>query len=180
MREIEIKARVKDEQNLLDSLVVHGIHLGKPVTQHDVVYCKPGAVENAFDANWLRIRTENGKKVTFTLKRSVHGHLDSIEHETVVSDGEELEAIIKLLGFELYSNLTKIRQKAKIGDIEFCFDKVPQLGTFVEAEKMMKHDADHDEVVLELWKFLETLGLSHEDEEERGYDVLEREQRLSI
>ncbi len=178
MREIEIKVRVKDEKLVRAKLNDLDIKLSAPVVQHDVVYGKPGAVENAFDANWLRIRTENDEKVILTLKRSVVGHLDSIEHETSVGDGAELEEIIKLLGFELYSDLTKTRQKAKYKDIEICLDKIDGLGTFVEAEKMMAHDADHEEVTEELWALLQRIGLSNIDEEKQGYDVMERNQRL--
>jgi adenylate cyclase class 2 len=115
--------------------------------------------------------------VYFTLKRSVVGHLDSIEHETIVQDAKELEAIIKLMGYELYSDLTKIRQKAKHGEFEICLDEVPNLGTFIEVEKIMHHDADHDMVVDELWDFLQKLGVSKYDEQHEGYDVLERRQR---
>lgn len=179
MREIEIKAKLRNEEHTLRLLNKLGVKLGKPVTQHDVVFGKPGAIENAFDSNWLRIRTENNKTVTFTLKRSVHGHLDSIEHETIVENAKELEAIIKSLGFELYSDLTKVRQRAKYGDIEICYDKLPNLGAFIEAEKIMNNDADHDTVVEELWNLFEDLGISRGDEEEQGYDVLERTQRLS-
>jgi adenylate cyclase, class 2 len=177
MREIEIKARVRDEKSLLEQLQKQGIELGGSLKQHDVVFGQPGAADNEFGANWLRIRTQNDSTVYFTLKRSVVGHLDSIEHETIVDDAKELEEIIKLMGYELYSDLTKIRRKAKHGDLEICLDEVPSLGTFIEVEKIMQHDAEHDEVVAELWEFLQKLGISKEDEEHLGYDTLERQKR---
>ena len=177
MREIEIKARISNPTKLQETLKLKGIHLSKAVKQHDVVYCILGSADNALDANWLRIRTENDEKVIFTLKRSVVGHLDSIEHEVMVDSAEELEAIIKLLGFEPYSDLTKIRQKAQTGSLEICVDIVPGLGDFIEVEKMMDKDANHDTVVNELWKFLNTLGIEKNAEEHLGYDVLERKKR---
>lgn len=177
MREIEIKVRVQDKKALEDSLRGAGIVLSEPIKQHDVVYGKPGSLDNAPGANWLRIRTENDSKVVFTLKQSVVGHLDSIEHELEVSDAVEMEAIIQLLGFELYSDITKIRQKCKVGDIEICLDEVPGLGTFIEAEKMQQHEADHDGVVAELWQLFTKLNLSKADEVHQGYDVMERAKR---
>lgn len=177
MREIEVKVQVKDIKKLEKILVEKGITLGDKLTQHDVVYGEPGNKDNESGANWLRIRTENNKKVYFTLKRSVVGHLDSIEHETIVDDAKELEEIIKLLGYELYSDITKIRRKAKIGEIEICIDSVPSLGDFIEAELMMDHQSNHDIVVAELWKLLESFGLDRADEVHEGYDVLERKQR---
>lgn len=177
MREIEIKARVKDPQHLKNELEKKGIKLGKSCKQHDVVYCLPGSQDNALDANWLRIRTEDDKTIYFTLKRSVVGHLDSIEHETIVDNAKELESIINYLGYELYSDLTKNRQKAKYKDIEICVDNIPGLGDFVEAELLMNNDVEHTEVVNELWDLLTSLGVSKDDEEHLGYDVLERRKR---
>lgn len=177
MREIEVKARIKNLKKLEKVLVEQGIVLSEKLTQHDVVYGEPGNKDNEAGANWLRIRTENDSKVYFTLKRSVVGHLDSIEHETIVDDAKELEEIIKLLGYELYSDITKIRRKVKVGDIEICVDSVPSLGDFIEAELIMSHDSNHDDVVRELWDLLESLGIDRSDEVHEGYDVLERRQR---
>lgn len=177
MREIEIKCRLSDKEAVKSKLKEVGVLLGEPLRQHDVVYGMPGAMDGSQGANWLRIRTENDEEVYFTLKRSVVGHLDSIEHETKVANPSELEAIIKELGFQLYSDLTKIRRKGKLGDIEICFDEVPGVGDFLEAEKIMKKDADHDRVVDELWSVFFNLGLSRDDEVYEGYDVLERRLR---
>jgi adenylate cyclase class 2 len=177
MREIEIKARVIDAKAFEEKLLEAGIKLSEPTKQHDRVYGEPNIGDNHPGANWLRIRTENDATHIFTLKSSVKGHLDSIEHETRIEDPMELENIILALHFVPYSDLTKIRRKAKVGDIEICFDTVPGLGTFVEAEKMMGHDADHDTVVAELWDLLRGLDISEDQEVHEGYDVLERRTR---
>ncbi len=177
MREIEIKCRVTDGLSLQSKLESIGIKLGPAKSQHDVVYGWPGAKEAAFKNNWLRIRTEDEKTVYFTLKRSVVGHLDSIEHEVIVDNADELREIILNLGYELYSDLTKIRRKAAYGDIEICFDEVPGLGTFIEAEKIMHKDAEHDEVVAELWGLFDSLGITKDQEVHEGYDILERKMR---
>ena len=177
MREVEIKVRLENVESLISKLVKKGVELGEPKKQHDVVFGEPGAADNHLNSNWLRVRTENDTKVYFTLKRSVQGHLDSIEHETIDDDASELENIIKALGYELYSDLTKIRRKAKIGDIEICVDEVPRLGSFIEAEKMVEHDSDHDTVVAELWELLESFDISKNDEVLEGYDVMERKLR---
>ena len=174
MREIEIKARVGHKDQVLAALDKLGIRLGKPKKQHDVVYSRPGAMDNDPGENWLRVRTEDDHHVTFTLKRSVTGELDSIEHETVVDSAAEITSIIGYLGYELFSDLTKVRQKAQNGDIEICFDEVPGLGTFIEAEKLCPEDADYDAVSKELWELFTRLGLDKADEETSGYDVLMR------
>ncbi len=177
MREIEIKARIIDVKKLESSLETLGITLSGPIKQHDRVFGERDGLENALEANWLRIRTENNQKHIFTLKRSVIGHLDSIEHETEIVDAAELENIIRLMKYEPYSDLTKIRRKGHVGEIEICYDEVPELGMFIEAEKLMGNEADHDKVVDELWKLLYKLGIDKKDEIHEGYDVLERRMR---
>jgi adenylate cyclase class 2 len=174
VREIEIKARVKDKNKTLATLEKLGIRLGVPKKQHDVVYSRPGAKDNDPGENWLRVRTENDKKIIFTLKRSVTNELDSIEHEVVVDSGAELTAIIGWLGYELFSDLTKVRQKAKFGDIEICLDEVPDLGIFIEAEKLCPDNADYQTVAKELWGLFARLNISKSQEETSGYDVLIR------
>ena len=140
MREVEIKVRLTSVKSFISKLDEKGIKLGEPKKQHDVVFGEPGAVENHLKANWLRIRTENDSVVYFTLKKSVEGHLDSIEHEVTVNESAELKNIILCLGYEPYSDLTKVRRKVKINDIEICLDEVPGLGNFVEAEKLVKEN----------------------------------------
>lgn len=174
MREIEIKVRVNDLDKLLSYISSLGIKLGKKLKQHDVVYALPGSEDNHLEAIWLRVRTENDSKVYFTLKRSVVGHLDSIEHEVIVDNAREIENIIAEMGYELYSDLTKVRRKAKHGEIEICIDEVPELGNFIEAELIMQHDTNHDSAVDRLWKLFGELGLDKKDEVHEGYDVLER------
>lgn len=171
MREIEIKARVRDEKSLRAQLISKGVKLSESIKQHDQVFGLPGAIGGSH-GNWLRIRTENNKKYIFTLKRSVTGQLDSIEHETEVADVVEMANIINELGYVPYSDITKIRQKAKIGDIEICLDKVEKLGVFVELEKLCEHDADIAKITAELWQFLHSFGINKTDEVLEGYDVM--------
>lgn len=180
MREIEVKARVSDLIGIRSALEKQGIKLSEQVTQHDVVWGLAG-VDGSGDnrSPWLRIRSETRRrevKHIFTLKRSVTNQLDSIEHETEVGDPGELEQIIKELGFELYSDLTKMRQKAQIGDVEICLDSVEGLGSFIEAEKLVADDAEHGLVAQELWTVLESLGVDRTHEVTDGYDVMMNKQ----
>jgi adenylate cyclase class 2 len=176
MREIEIKVKVADNATILATLAKQGIAVSKPVTHHDRVFGVPG--ENGGTdkpAPWLRIRTEtkDGMKTHyFTLKKSVTSQMDSIEHETIVEDDVELEKIIQHINFTPYSDLTKTRQKAKMGDIELCIDTVDGLGDFVEVEKITDEDADYETVAAELWAVLDSLEVSREDLVTDGYDVL--------
>lgn len=176
MREIEIKAKVHDLEAIRTKLADMGVSVSNPVTQHDIVWGAPG-VDGGSDntSPWLRVRSETrgaDQRHIFTLKRSVTNQLDSIEHETEIADPDQMVHIVEELGYVLYSELTKTRQKAHIGDIEICLDTVDGLGDFIEAEKLTADDADYLPVVEELWGVLETIGVSRRDEVTDGYDVL--------
>jgi len=178
MREIEIKVSLKDPEAALAALAKAGVVLSEPKEQHDVVYCLPQDLhaENNPSTNWLRIRTENGATVYFTLKRSVTGSLDSIEHETVVEKGDELAKILEYLGYVVYSDLTKIRRTGHTGDsIEICFDNVPPLGGFIELEKLCDMDVNGAAVERELFAVLDELGIAYGERMTRGYDELMNE-----
>lgn len=172
MREIEVKASISNKESLINTLTKAGVQLTSPIKQHDVVYGQKGIADNAPGSIWLRIRTENDSKVLFTLKQQHSGGLDSIEHETEVSSASETEAIIAILNFELFSDLTKYRQKANYKGIEICVDDVEGLGAFIEAEKLTDVSADGTIVVEQLWVLLEGLGVDRSSEVFEGYDVL--------
>jgi len=178
MREIEIKAKVSNQQALLNTIAQAGIQLSAPIKQHDVVYGQKGVADNAPGSIWLRIRTENDTRTIFTLKQQYDGGLDSIEHETEVSNPTELHAIIVTLGFTLYSDITKSRRKAKYNGIEICVDTVEGLGSFIEAERITEEHANGDLVAKELWTELEKFGVNRSDEVFDGYDVLMNRQTL--
>jgi adenylate cyclase class 2 len=176
MREIEIKARVASIATVVEKLEQAGIVVSEPVRQRDEVFGIPGvAGDSANSEPWLRIRTEtknSNTKYVYTLKKSVTNQLDSIEHETVVEDADELRQIILHSGFVPFSEVTKTRRKAKIGDIEICIDTVEKLGDFVEAEKLTGEDADYEAVAMELWELLEQYGANRSDEVTDGYDTM--------
>jgi len=181
MREIEIKIRLQNKERFLKKIAEQGVVLSSPATQRDQVFSVPGvdgAAKN--DAPWLRIRTETKDGVIsriFTLKKSVTNQMDSIEHETEITDSNELAKIIDHLGFVPYSDTTKTRQKARYGDIELCVDQVEGLGDFAEAEKLTEENADYEAVSGELWRLLESFGATRADHITDGYDVLMRKKQ---
>ncbi len=110
MRELEIKAKVASKDALLRKLQKYPIALGEPVRQQDIVFAQVDGDPDQSKNNWLRIRKE-GQNYTFTLKRAVTGELDNIEHETKITNPEELEKVLELIGFKRHSEIDKTRQK---------------------------------------------------------------------
>lgn len=177
MQEIEVKVRLRDLSATLLQLKNAGVVLSKPKEQHDVVYCLPENRHKANDpsVNWLRVRTQDSSIVFFTLKRSVEGNLNSIEHETVVENAQELEAMLTYMGYVVFSDLVKIRRTGMYKGIEVCLDEVPPLGSFLELEKMSSDTVDGARVQAELLSMLEEIGIDYQERIELGYDELMNE-----
>ena len=174
MREIEVKVRLSNPDEALKKLAAAGIELSPVKEQHDVVYCLPSDLhsENNPEVNWLRIRTQNKSTVFFTLKRSVEGSLDSIEHETTVASGDELDTMLRYMGYVVFSDLVKIRRTGHYQDIEICVDEVPPLGSFIELEKLCEESVDGKQVEAKLLAVFDQLGITYEEQMTRGYDEL--------
>jgi len=176
VREIEIKVRLANLDEAKQKLVVAGVVISQPKKQHDVVYCLPENLQSEggdTSVNWLRVRTENDSTVYFTLKRSVSGSLDSIEHETIVEKGGELEKILDYMGYVVFGDLTKTRQTGHYNEsIEVCVDEVLPLGGFIELEKLCPDDADGTAVEKELFAALDVLGIEYTERMTKGYDEL--------
>ena len=108
MREVEIKAKVANKQDLFDRLNQQAISLSQPLTQEDSVYAQIVLDPDHAKNNWLRIRQE-GSRHAFTLKYAVNNELDNMEYETEVSNPKQLEQIIFRLGFKKHSEISKVR-----------------------------------------------------------------------
>lgn len=174
MREIEIKLRAKNLEEIERKLKEKGCVISEPISQHDTIYSLKGSrneFESASEGDViLRIRRlKDVAQLNLKQQRSSEG--DNLEYETEVKDPEEVHNMLTILNWYPAIEVKKMRKKGKLGEYEFCLDQVEQLGTFVEIEKLTSDDADPEEVREELFKELESLGLSREDEEIRGYDT---------
>jgi len=174
MREIEIKLKAKDLGAIERKLDELGCALSAPIHQHDVIYSKGGDTSIWGDMKEgmivVRIRRDD-RGAIFTLKQQrTHEH-DNIECETRIEDGDAMHQALLLLGFIPEVEVRKIRRKGKLGEYEICLDQAEGLGDFVELERMAENDADAARISEEIYKKLESLGLSREDEEKRGYDT---------
>jgi len=177
MREIEVKAKLGDEEKVTSELKKLGAVFSEPIKQIDTVYTKIiGDVEEYLkNDHFVRIRERSDGRFIFTVKvpKAARENLAKTEHETEVKDAKELEQCLFLMGYKTSNKVTKIRRSCKIKDYEICLDEVEELGTFVEIEKMVKDEEISDQDVLnELKNFLFSLGVERESEVRKGYDIL--------
>lgn len=173
MKEIEVKARLKNEKQVLKKLKSLGCVLSKPVRHVDTVYARiVGTLEEYFkNDHFIRIREKDDGTILVTVKKPLSRKvLTKAERETEVKDGKELEQALFLMGYQIANKVVKKRRSAHFEGYEICIDDVEGLGAFIEVEKMS--DGDDGLVRKDLNKFLISLGVSPEDEVHKGYDIM--------
>ena len=177
MKEIEIKAHLKDKNKLIKILNDFGCILSEPINQIDTVYTKIiGRLEDYLkNDHFVRIRQKSDGKTIFTVKKPLSKMvLTKAEHESEIKNHKEFENALFLMGYQIANKVIKNRQTTHYKEFEICIDEVDGLGTFIEIEKMS--DKDVDLVRVELNDVLQLLGISKDDEIYKGYDILMIEQ----
>lgn len=172
MKEIEVKARVKNIDEVKVKLIGLGSVFSEPLVQKDIVYLHQSLAFKDIKrgTSVLRIRNANGK-YTLTLKKQLENELDNIEREIVFDDFQQAADILQYMDYREVVRVTKTRVKCRYQDLTICLDDVEGLGRFIEVEKMSEI-ADSAEVQKSLFEFLQTLGVAKEDQVFKGYDTL--------
>lgn len=178
VKEIEVKARVQNVDELLRKIEELGVTFGSTLTQYDRVFLPNGTTIKEITAgvSALRIRIENGSKTIFTLKQRQNVELSAIEAEVEIVDGESLPALIQLLGYYEVLSIHKKRRKAEYKEYEICLDEVEGLGSFIEIQKFSSEDGE--KIQNELFDFLKQFGIKDSDRERKGYDTLIDEKKI--
>ena len=172
MKEIEVKARVQNFDQLIEKLKELGCSLSKPLVQKDVVYLANGVELSDVKRGNVAMRIRNSNDTcTLNLKKQLENELDCIECETIIQNPESAHNMLIQMGYHKVSRVEKTRRTCKYKDMNICIDEVLDLGNFIEVEKLSE-DADSLKTQEELFRFLESLGLKREDRIFKGYDTL--------
>lgn len=174
MREIEVKAKLKDKKTFLEKALKKGIDFGEPVVQDDITYETTTPYN---DPNWniFRIRRQKSRTILTMKYKASDRSRDNHERETIVEDAEQIAEMLVRVGYLPGVRIQKSRQTAKYQGMEVCLDEVVGLGAFVEVEKLADDKADVDEIQKELWSLLLELGVESNDRIHKGYDTLMHE-----
>jgi len=180
MREIEVKARIKDINKVVAALQNKGCYFEKEIEQIDKIF-----LHKSLDYSKVgpgvpvaRIRSSRGKHI-FTVKIPVKNRLDKFESETELDNpGQMLEAL-KLMDFFEVMTIKKKRLKTKLSGDEVCIDQVENLGNFIEMERLTDDNVQPEEVQKELFNLLESIGVEGSARVFEGYDVLLYKSRLN-
>lgn len=174
MREIEIKVKISNLDNIQRKLEKKGCILSDPISQHDVIYSRgnsKGEWQSSKEGDII-IRIRFSKNIAeLNLKQQKSGEMDNLEYETEIKDPEAMNKILAALGYAPAIEVKKLRRKGKLGEYEICVDEVEKLGNFIEIEKLTEDNADPQKIRNEIFEVIESLGLSRDDEETRGYDT---------
>ena len=171
-RELELKFIVSNENDLLDIFRMKGIEMSSPIVQIDTVYLRKGKNLNDLEKGEpvIRIRQEEETFVT-TLKKYVKGINDRMEIECQINDGIAFHKYLELLDIFPIVVVMKSRTKGKYKDITICFDRVKDLGVFIELEIITDdHHASQEKKRLEITAA--ELGLDIKDVVNIPYDVM--------
>lgn len=113
MKEIEVKAHLKNKDDVLEKLKTLGCILSEPIRQVDTVYVKIiGNVEEYLkNDHFVRIREKSDGRFIFTVKKPLSKIvLTKAEHETEVKNAKELEQALFLMGYQISNKVIKSRQ----------------------------------------------------------------------
>lgn len=168
MEEIEVKILDVDVKATIGKLEKLGAKKVHEANQKFILYDYP---DNRLkqEGKVLRLR-ENGKKIEMTLKERVSKDKSKImiEHETNISDMETAKKILSSLGIVEIWKGEKHRISYKIDNVEFEFDTIPGIPTYLEIEAP-------DEKTL--FEYVKKLGFDESDAKPWTYkDVLQHYQ----
>ncbi len=132
--EIEKKYRLSEAQKrfVLNALQELGAEFVGEDFEENILYSS-GMLAETFAV--LRVRKTHGKTI-LTYKKRVQNEFNikhQIEHETEVSNAEELEKIIESLGFHKFVVYEKRRKTWNFRAVEIVLDELP-FGEFMEIE----------------------------------------------
>lgn len=165
MYEVEVKARLKDRESIINKLISMGCSFGEELHQIDHIFIpRESEFPPAYDVPVLRVRKQNDKHL-LTLKLSQSNRQDCIEHELEISDGDKMLEIMNLINYKKVPIVNKKRIKTNYDGMEIVLDIVENLGDFIEVERIVDEDdfQIRQKIQEELLDFLTNLGVLKED-----------------
>jgi len=160
MKEVEIKAKVNDFENIKTNLKELVAELIETKNQVDRVFGhemflddKHLVIEGGLSA---RIReTDTAKSLEFKEIVRMGGGL---EIESKLHEVEDGLKFLEKLNFKEAFTVVKVREIYKHKDFEICLDKVEKLGNFIEIEKMVHSTEDEQHSRQECLDLLKVLS----------------------
>lgn len=168
MIEIEIKARVKDRDEVKEKITKIGDFIG--IQHQEDIYFDSPYQNFVKSGEVLRVRKSQHKHVlTYKKKRPDEKARVRTEHEVMVESGDEVAEILKDLGFVLIARIRKARESYKVDGCNVELDMVKGLGVFIEVEIVIPETEDIDSGKEKIFALLDKIGVPRENIEEKSY-----------
>ncbi|NGO69176.1 class IV adenylate cyclase [Streptomyces boncukensis] len=170
MIEAELKARVRNPEDVMRALEAHGT--GRAEVYQDTYYDDPDGGLDARDAE-LRVRTIHGTDETSSLLTFKDAKVDEAsgskpEHETRVEDATAVHSMLRSLGYVPVIAFEKRCRNyglhAKGRDMLATLVRVPEVdGTFLELETLVENEAGVSAALDDVRAVLADLGIDDGD-----------------
>lgn len=97
-----------------------------------------------------------------------------LEFETSVGDCQTMAELLTALGYREAFTVKKVRREWKLieedgREITLCFDRVENLGDYMELETLAAEDSDREQAVKRLLELLDFLGVSGDRMTRKSY-----------
>ena len=171
MREIELKFKVDDMNDLLAKLGDMDCEVSEILSQNDTIYVSDlNHVESVEGSIWLRVRKEN-EKVELNLKKQSAKIQESKEIEFEVSSYEKANQLLETLGYQKWVVVNKKRRYSKYLNYNLCIDEVERLGSFLEIELLVDEE-DKKDYISDLLEIAKTFELTEDNIVNSHYDTM--------
>ena len=171
MREIELKFKVDNLEELINKLKEEQCEISSIKLQNDTIYVQNlDDTESKEDSVWLRVRKENDK-IELNYKKQSKKKMESEEIEFEVSSYELANQFLKALGYLPWVEVNKKRRYSNYKEYNICIDEVEKLGSFVELEILVDKDNKED-YELALLEVAKKLGINPDKRINSHYDTM--------
>ena len=172
MREIELKFKIKDKDELLNRLDSLDCKIGELIEQKDTIYVNDlNNIESLEGSVWLRVRKEQDN-IELNYKKQSSKKQESKEIEFGVDSYEKAKQFLEELGYKKWVEVNKKRRYSKYEGANICIDEVERLGNFVEIELLVDEEDKVDNYEDELLKIAEKLGINIKNKVDDHYDTM--------
>ena len=183
MNEIELKFKVNDYNKIYQKLLQMGCIFGKKIVQRDAVFFHKD--NKNYDINFqtivIRTRIIDDSIKQVTLKRRMDDSCASREIEFLVENTEKVDEFIDSLGFVKTIEFTKERMQTTLGEFNICFDKIDELGQYVEIE-IITNDNNIQQYKNKIINFASYIGIDINNIESKYYPqiILDKKRKVKI
>ncbi|HCP08926.1 MAG TPA: class IV adenylate cyclase [Candidatus Moranbacteria bacterium] len=164
MIEVEIKARIKNIEEVRKKVVEAGAIFVKREEQTDAVFGHPSMLDEnkmVVEGGYIARIREADEKIELTFKEIVRKK-GKIEIGSNIGSIEIGKSFLNRLGFEEAFVVHKFRDIFKLDDFEIALDDVDLLGEFIEVEKIVNTEEKAIETRRGCSRILDNLEINYE------------------